>query len=172
MMMGLVLLAGALLVTGCGVLQRAPAIGASAVKAANPLRWFGGEDGKEKGKEHQDPALDGEGEGGAVPVNPPPPTPSSATLGVVHMVDRRNDFLLIKASRKTKMEYGTPLISLGSNGHQTAELKLSPERNSQFLVADIVRGEPEIGDVVKLIGVRGEDGGIVPVGGDEVQVLE
>lgn len=161
-----------LLSSGCGVVKRAPEIGESALNAANPLNWFGGDDeakdkdkGKDKGK---DMAEDGSG---AVS-KPGPAMPGSATLGTVHMVERRNDFLLIKASRLTKIDYGTMLISQNANGHQTAELKLSPERNSQFLVADIVRGNPEVGDVVKLVGVRGGDGSIVPVGGDEVQVLE
>ena len=153
-----------LLLSSCGVVKRAPDIGASALKAANPLNWFGGDD---KDKETDKP----EGEDGSA-VSPSTPMPSSATLGTVHMVERRNGFLLIKASRLSKVDYGTTLISQNAKGHQTAELKLSPERNSHFLVADIVRGDPEVGDVVKLVGVRGEDGGIVPVGGDEVQVLE
>jgi len=153
-----------LLLTSCGVVKRAPDIGASALKAANPLSWFGGDD---KDKEKDKP----EGADESV-VSPITPMPSSAILGTVHMVERRNGFLLIKASRLSKVDYGTALISQNANGHQTAELKMSPERNSQFLVADIVRGDPEVGDVVKLVGVRGEDGAIMPIGGDEVQVLE
>jgi hypothetical protein len=155
-----------LALSACGVVKRAPEIGSSALKAANPLNWFGG-DGKDKDPANGDPA-DGEG----TVSKPTPAMPGSATLGTVHMVERRNDFLLIKASRLAKVEYGTALISQNANGQQTAELKLSPERNAQFLVADIVRGDPEVGDVVKMVGVRGEDGTIGPAGGDEVQVLE
>lgn len=152
----------ALLLPGCGVVKNAPAMGASALKAANPLNWFGGDE------EEKDPPENPDGSA----VKPSPPMPGSATLGTVHMVERRNGFLLIKASRLTKVDYGTMLISQNADGQQTAELKLSPERNSQFLVADIVRGDPEVGDVVKMVGVRGEDGTIDPAGGDEVQVLE
>ena len=157
-----------LLSSGCGVVKRAPAIGASALKAANPLNWFGGDDGakaKGKGKDSAEDADSAVSKSG-------PAMPGSATLGTVHMVERRNDFLLIKASRLTKVDYGTTLISQNADGYQTAELKLSPERNAQFMVADIVRGDPEVGDVVKLVGVRADDGSIVPAGGDEVQVLE
>lgn len=158
-----------LALTGCGVVERAPAMGASALKAANPLNWFGG-DKKRKGQGEK--GEDGDKDGGDAASNPMLAMPGSATLGTVYMVERRNDFLLIKASRLSEVKYGTTLISQNADGHQTAELKLSPERNSQFLVADILRGDPEVGDVVKVVGVRGEDGAILPAGGDELQVLE
>ena len=159
---------------GCGVVQRAPDIGKSAIEAVNPMNWFGGDgngekNSKGKSKSESESNLNN---GDTLDGGPALAMPGSMTVGTVHMVERRNDFLLIKASRLTKIDYGTMLISQNADGHQTAELKVSPERNSQFLVADIVRGDPEVGDVVKLIGVRSEDGSVVPVGGDEVQVLE
>ena len=110
--------------SGCSLFSKGPDLG-EVGKAANPLNWFGGSGDDENGdvaaSESESEAATAVGEeAGDKPV--PPSMPESATLGTVHMVDQRNDFLLIRSSREMQVAYGTPLISLGGNGRQTAEL--------------------------------------------------
>ena len=135
---------------------------------ANPLNWFGKDD--EEDEEDESESDDAEADGKKKPADP---RPDSAQIGSVFMVDSKNEFLLIRSSRTLELEYGTDLIAQNDQGRQTAELKLSPERKAAFLVADIVRGNPEIGDRVKLVGVANPNtGGIVPMQDGEVEVLE
>ncbi len=162
--------------SGCGMISNVPGVSTvasttrtaasttknvtkKAAAAANPLNWFG-DDGEQQAAEEA-----------AAKVSEP--RPDSASIGTVHMVDHSHDFLLIRASRNTSIEYGTPLISQSPNGKQSAELKLSPERKGAFLVADIIKGSPDVGDQVKLVGATdAQTGGVVPIVDDEVQVLE
>jgi len=133
-----------------------------AAKAANPMNWFADDEAGQKAAEEAEAAA-----------KPAAPQPESASIGTVHMVDHTHDFLLIRASRNTSIQYGTPLISQSPGGKQSAELKLSPERKGAFLVADIVKGSPDVGDVVKMTGATdAQSGGVVPITNDEVQVLE
>lgn len=129
-----------------------------AAKVANPLDWFGDDKSEQEAAAASKIAE---------------PRPESASIGSVHMVDHRHDFLLIRSSRNASIEYDTPLISQSPNGQQSAELKLSPERKGAFLVADIIKGSPSVGDLVKLVGATdAQTGGVVPIVDDEVQVLE
>jgi len=134
-----------------------------AAQFANPLNWFGDDEAEQQAA----------AETAAAAAKVSEPKPDSASIGTVHMVDHTHDFLLIRSSRNTSIEYGTPLISQRPSGRQSAELKLSPERKGAFLVADIVKGSPDVGDIVKLVGATdGQSGGVVPIANDEVQVLE
>ena len=154
--------------SGCGMISNVPGARTvttttkKAAKAANPLNWFGDSEAEQKAAEEADAAT-----------KVASPQPGSASIGTVHMVDHAHDFLLIRSSRNTSIQYGTPLISQRPNGRQSAELKLSPERKGAFLVADIVKGSPDVGDQVKLVGATDvQTGGVVPIVDDEVQVLE
>jgi hypothetical protein len=74
-------------------------------------------------------------------------------VGVVRVIGAHGKFVLID----TTTGYGdVPLIeglnlhsrgSAAGGGVQTAELKVSRERQAPFLVADVVSGEPQTGDV-------------------------
>ena len=168
--------------SGCGMLSSVPGVSTvtsttkkaasttknvamKGAKLANPLNWFGDDEAEQKAAEEAEAALQ--------PAKPAVPQPGSASIGTVHMVDHTHDFLLIRSSRNTSIQYGAPLISQSPDGKQSAELKLSPERKGAFLVADIVKGSPDVGDIVKMTGATdAQSGGVVPILNDEVQVLE
>lgn len=166
-------------VSGCGMISNVPGVSTvastskkaasttkkvtkKAAEVANPLNWFGDDEAEQKAAEEAAAAAKITG-----------PRPDSASVGIVHMVDHTHDFLLIRSSRNTTIQYGTPLISQSPNGKQSAELKLSPERKGAFLVADIIKGSPDVGDQVKLVGASdAQTGAVVPIVDDEVQILE
>ncbi|MCG8602387.1 MAG: hypothetical protein MI807_19740 [Verrucomicrobiales bacterium] len=96
-------------------------------------------------------------------------------VGRIHLVSPDGDFVLVKSSRFLPVDPGTGLTVHGSNGVESARLKVSPARKNSFLTADIVSGIPAVGDTVLMDYVAkqpqsGED----PFGGgdDDIQVLE
>jgi hypothetical protein len=169
--MMLVLATASLGLNACSLVSKAPDLG-SVAQAANPLNWFGGSS-DDDGEAEDGSEIESEATEGGDPVDLAQLRPASTSIGMVHMVDARNGFLLIRSSRVAKYDYGSQMISHGSDGRQTAELKLSPERKGAFLVADIIKGNPDVGDTVKLVGASDPGGvGIIPVDSGQVQVLE
>ncbi len=90
----------------------------------------------------------GIGGGNGVPV-----AGAERRVGVVRVIGAHGKFVLID----TTTGYGDVPLTEGQNLHsrgsaagggvQTAELKVSRERQAPFLVADVVSGEPQTGDV-------------------------
>ncbi len=77
---------------------------------------------------------------------PAPVRPSA--IGEIAVVDEEKRFVLIDLESNLYVpESGTPLRSTNAAG-KTAHLKASPEQKRPFIAADIVDGEPAVGDEV------------------------
>jgi len=81
-----------------------------------------------------------------------PPLTHQLPIGSVHLVHEDARFLLIRSSRTTTVAPDAELLTYDSGGRPTGKLKLSPERKSGFLAADIVEGRPKTGDRVVVFG--------------------
>jgi hypothetical protein len=79
-------------------------------------------------------------------------TPASVTLpvvvGEIAVVDEEKHFVLIDLDSNLYVPPpGTPLRSTNAAG-KTAHFKASPEQKRPFIAADIIDGEPAVGDEV------------------------
>ena len=66
-------------------------------------------------------------------------------------------------------------LTYDMGGRPTGKLKISPERKSGFLAADIVEGHPQTGDRVLMYGYQNGEGAVVEKPGDPngaAEVLE
>jgi hypothetical protein len=84
----------------------------------------------------------------------PPPKPAKAALtpsrlvGEVALVDEEKRFALINLESNLYVPSpGTKLQTKNATG-ETAQLKASPEQKRPFIAADIVDGDPVVGDEV------------------------
>jgi hypothetical protein len=69
-------------------------------------------------------------------------------IGEICLVQESLEFALIKSS-KLKPRKGTILHVMSEDGiNSKAKLSVSPERRPGFIVADILAGEPNLGDLV------------------------
>lgn len=100
------------------------------------------------------------------------PRPQKRPIGTVHLVQPAAGFLLIQSSRTLAVAPEAELMTYDAGGRPTGKLKLSPERKSGFLAADIVEGHPQVGDRVLLFSVEGAPGGPALPEGPAVEVLE
>ncbi len=103
--------------------------------------------------------------------------PANRAAGVVHLVNDRGRFVLVKSlsGGRSNVTAGTIWMAYDSNGKPSAKLKVSAERKGAFVVADIVRGTPGRGDSVVLHGVMDKKGAVTTVtdpDGKKRQVLE
>lgn len=78
------------------------------------------------------------------PVKAPAPIPQ--TVGRVYAVNPRHGFAVIEPNQA--LETGTELQSRTVTGQQTGALKVTPEKANPFIVADILKGQPQPGDAV------------------------
>ena len=106
-----------------------------------------------------------------------PGVPGNRMAGVVHLVNDRGHFVLVKSitGGRIKVPEGTVWMSYDANGKPSAKLKVSEERKGVFVVADIVNGSPSRGDTVVLHGLMDKEGKINTVtspDGKEKQILE
>ena len=103
-------------------------------------------------------------------------TPTKIPIGSIHMVDPDGKFVLIQSSRHFAIEAGVGIVSVASSGLETAFLKSSEARKGQFLTADIISGEPRVGDrAVMDLPQQDQSGSVIDSAGggdDEIQVLE
>lgn len=86
----------------------------------------------------------------------PPPKASEQLVGRVKVIGAHGSFVLIEAPSALVTAavpagyllrchpFGTP------SGAVTADLRVSPERRSPFLVADVISGSPSVGDAAYL----------------------
>ena len=96
-------------------------------------------------------------------------------VGKIHLVSPDGDFVLIRSSRFLPVEPGTGLTVHGNHGMESARLKVSPARKGAFLTADILSGNPTVGDTVMMDYITKQPtAGSDPFGGgdDAIQVLE
>jgi hypothetical protein len=81
------------------------------------------------------------------------PQPQKYPVGSVHLVQTDRKFVLIRTgSRLMEVSPDGELMTYDQAGRPTGKLKLSPERKSGFLAADIVEGAPKTGDRVVWFG--------------------
>ncbi len=74
--------------------------------------------------------------------------PRNLTVGTIQLVHQSGQFVLIRTQGGMDLPATGTLFSYGPDMRPTAELRLSGERKSGFLVADIVKGDPVAGDSV------------------------
>jgi hypothetical protein len=89
---------------------------------------------------------------GAPPHRVPPNSSSAASaaveVGRITIINQKNRFVLIDLESNLYVPApGTPLISISPTG-KTAHLKASAEQKRPFIAADILDGEPAVGDRV------------------------
>jgi len=70
-------------------------------------------------------------------------------VGTVALVNDDMHFVLIDVGSLYAPVAGTALKSFSSTGSETGVLAVDPERKRPFIVADIVKGMPQVGDVVE-----------------------
>lgn len=77
-----------------------------------------------------------------------PPAASKPTwIGTITMVDERDGFALIDSQPFFNLSTGLTLNSVGQDV-ETGILRVSPDRNPPFFIADIISGRPKRGDRV------------------------
>ncbi len=138
-----------------------PACSLSSAKMPKMPWWFGGRD-----RTGGEPEAEGQEK-----------VPGNRVAGVVHLVNDRGHFVLVKSlsGRKLDVTEGTVWMSYGRDGKPSAKLEVSEERKGAFVVADIIEGVPDRGDSVVLHGLMGKKGEVTTVtspDGEEKQILE
>jgi len=80
----------------------------------------------------------------AAPIKAPAPAPR--TIGTVSLVNEELGFVLVQTAETP--EAGTPLQSRSKDGQETALLKVSTAQKHPFIIADVMKGKPHVGEVV------------------------
>lgn len=68
-------------------------------------------------------------------------------IGLVELVNPEQRFVLVRTEGAVKIPLGDQIITLDATGAQ-AKLKVTPERKQNFLTADIIEGQPKVGNLV------------------------
>ena len=76
-----------------------------------------------------------------------PEAPRPTTIGIIEAVNPDAKFVIVHLNANSLVPVGTELTSLDAAG-QSAKLKVTPERKSIFISADIISGTPQKGDSV------------------------
>jgi hypothetical protein len=83
---------------------------------------------------------------------PPPPAASVAPgpqrVGTIAMVNEELNFVLVDVGSLYAPAAGTALKSF-SGAEETGILAVDPEKRRPFIVADIIKGAPKVGDEVR-----------------------
>ena len=92
----------------------------------------------------------------ALPPPTPTPKPLEPRLGTIRVIGAHGSFVLID----TASALVTAAVPVGSvlhchppgagDGASTADLRVSPERRSPYVVADVIAGAPSVGDIASL----------------------
>ncbi|MEO8043600.1 MAG: hypothetical protein ABI674_01730 [Spartobacteria bacterium] len=89
---------------------------------------------------------------GCAAARPKAPSPTAAlkprVVGEVVVVDEEKHFVLIDLQSNLYVPAPGTALSTRNTGGETAHLKASPEQKRPFIAADIVDGEPAVGDQV------------------------
>jgi hypothetical protein len=82
----------------------------------------------------------------------PPPTaatpPGPQRVGTIALVSADLSYVLVDVGSLYSPQAGTALKSF-SGGAETGILAVDPEKQRPFIVADIIRGSPKVGDEVR-----------------------
>lgn len=68
-------------------------------------------------------------------------------IGLVALVNPEQHFVLIRTEGAVKVPPGDQIITIDATGAQS-KLKVTPEKKQNFLTADIVEGQPRVGNLV------------------------
>lgn len=82
--------------------------------------------------------------GPVAPIKAPAPAP--VVIGKVSMVNAELGFVLIQTPATP--ETGTALQTRAKDGTETALLRVSAEKKQPFIIADILKGKPQAGEIV------------------------
>lgn len=74
--------------------------------------------------------------------------PGPQRVGTIALVNEDLSFVLVDVGSLYSPQAGTALKSF-SGGSETAILAVDPEKQRPFIVADIIRGNPKVGDEVR-----------------------
>lgn len=74
--------------------------------------------------------------------------PGPQRVGTIALVNEDLSFVLVDVGSLYAPQAGTALKSF-SGGAETAILAVDPEKQRPFIVADIIRGNPKVGDEVR-----------------------
>ena len=75
-------------------------------------------------------------------------SPGPQRVGTIALVNAELNFVLVDVGSLYAPQAGTALKSF-SGGSETAILAVDPEKQRPFIVADIIRGNPKVGDEVR-----------------------
>ncbi len=98
--------------------------------------------------------------------------PQQIPIGSVHHVSTTGSFVLVKSRQAGSIEPGTSLITYSPSGQISGTLAATTATKRSFLSAELVTGNPGIGDRVVADLASGGQGGTSPRGGNQVQYLE
>jgi hypothetical protein len=68
-------------------------------------------------------------------------------IGSIELVNPEARFVVVHLLANVPIAPGTELFTMGASG-RTAKLKVTPERKTVFITADVTSGEPQKGDAV------------------------
>ena len=74
------------------------------------------------------------------------PAPAPVAIGKVALVNNETGFALIESA--VSPEPGAKLQSRSLSGQETAQLQVSVEKKPPFIIADIMKGKPTVGELV------------------------
>jgi hypothetical protein len=69
-------------------------------------------------------------------------------IGEVKVIDERKRFVLIDLQANLYLPQPGVMLRAMRDSAETARLKVSPERKRPFIAADIIEGDPAVGDEV------------------------
>jgi len=74
------------------------------------------------------------------------PAPAPQCIGKISLVNESLGFVLVQTAQTP--EAGTLLQARSNVGEETALLKVSAAQHPPFLIADVMKGKPQVGQVV------------------------
>ena len=74
------------------------------------------------------------------------PAPAPVSSGMVSLVNEEAGFVLVRTGETP--EAGSSLQARSKDGAETALLRVSPEQKRPFIIADILKGKPHVGETV------------------------
>ena len=80
----------------------------------------------------------------SAPIKAPAPAPK--VIGKVSLVNEAAGFVLIQTSEMP--EAGTALQTRSFEGQETAILKVSSAQQRPHIIADVMKGKPQVGEIV------------------------
>ncbi|MDD5349970.1 MAG: hypothetical protein PHQ12_07150 [Chthoniobacteraceae bacterium] len=74
------------------------------------------------------------------------PAPAPVAIGTISLVNEDAHFVLVRTADTPAP--GTLLQARSKDNAETAQLKVTPEQTRPFIIADVMKGKPHVGEVV------------------------